>query len=298
MDVKRTRGFYTIVRFVPDILREEFFNVGVILVCPELGYQDMMFTSLKDHPLGRRAGGGHGHFLRSGLSALQQAIRSPHTVKILGGEHPTNGRESVDPSLLAQLGSRSVNNLRFSETRTTVVQEPKAALQALFRHFVTTREPGRSLRPDSRTAIKMEAHALFKQTSLFEHGLEEDKVLDIRTRPVVDFAYTTDVMTCFQAISFAVREDDATKAVNAYRMIRRDINDEWHKYVRPMEARLVAITSEPVSPLAKELIEVMKTDDIEPVGVGDLPGFLAQFRQDLGSLDASAPSSSRSRNVN
>ena len=40
MAVKRMRALYAVIRYIPNMLREEFVNVGVILVCLRQGFKD------------------------------------------------------------------------------------------------------------------------------------------------------------------------------------------------------------------------------------------------------------------
>ena len=46
------QGTYSVLRYVPSIPREEFLNVGVLLVCPQLQYQRIL--ALPDYGQGSR----------------------------------------------------------------------------------------------------------------------------------------------------------------------------------------------------------------------------------------------------
>jgi Protein of unknown function (DUF3037) len=39
--MKRMGASYSVIRYIPDIFREEFVNVGVALFCPEAGYYQL-----------------------------------------------------------------------------------------------------------------------------------------------------------------------------------------------------------------------------------------------------------------
>jgi Protein of unknown function (DUF3037) len=43
-----TRGYYSLIQFCPDICRLEAANIGVVLLCPELGFFDLKVTRNND----------------------------------------------------------------------------------------------------------------------------------------------------------------------------------------------------------------------------------------------------------
>lgn len=130
---------YSIIRFQPFVETEEFANVGVILVAPEIGYIDFLVET-------RKTGRISGFFdsldpttLRASLKSLERELIR---IKKLSGYMP-NGQVRLDlwkgqdaHYLFKSLTKSREGNIRFSDHRYAYHTSPDEKLKALFGYYV------------------------------------------------------------------------------------------------------------------------------------------------------------------
>ena len=130
---------YSILRLQPHIETEEFANVGIALVAPELGYFDFRIET-------RRIGRYTSFFdqIDSGLlrSVLKHVARELARVRDLVGFDPDgqmrfdlDKRERAD-HLFAALVKDREGTIIYSDVRYAIHPDPKAMLDELFNHYV------------------------------------------------------------------------------------------------------------------------------------------------------------------
>ena len=74
---------YAVIRVVPRVEREEFFNVGVVLYCPARKFLQVMFT-LNENRLAAFCGLADIEELKGHLEAFEQVCRGGHGAGIIG----------------------------------------------------------------------------------------------------------------------------------------------------------------------------------------------------------------------
>ena len=119
----QSKGYYSLVRFVPDAFRGEGANLGVILLCPDRRFFEWRLTT--NHQRARR-------FFRydTDVARLRTLGRG------LAERLETSRREYVDPDRLRDFVGRHQDMLQLTELRTCAVGDPQAELDRLFARLV------------------------------------------------------------------------------------------------------------------------------------------------------------------
>lgn len=271
----RLQGLYTVIRYIPDILREEFINVGVILLCPAAQYQGVRVTTLQEHRLGRCVDA-DGHFLKHALSQL--AMLNTHEADALVGQAVApDGR--LDSAGLETLRGMYNNNIVLSPVRSVSVDEPEAVLERLFVRFVAPQAKPANKTIPTRTVIKTNVNKVFRQHNLFRMGVKSDVTLSTPTEPTVDFGYRNGHWHYYHAVPFVGHEASVKVAVNAYSKMALDTR-QHHK------AHFVALVSGQDSPLGQKLSAALNADDIDTIDYRDAPEVAEDITHDLTHISA------------
>lgn len=276
--MKRMQATYMVIRYLPDVPREEFVNVGVVLICPDAGFQDIRILDHFREGSRAKALGGDGLFVRHALTKLHNIIAQRRVDDLLGKEASPDGQLTREGMALLQ--EVFCNNIRFSPLRTAVTSDPAATLAQLFRDYVGDQQPRPEPRTVTRTLIRKRVHEVFEQFRLFSLGLKEDWRLPLLTEPTVDLAYKNDAWHFFQAISFAGHERAVKTAVNAYRQTARDA---WESDTEVRDAQFVALIYRPSQTTSqiRNLEEALKHDNIQLRDYRDAPEIAKDIKRDL-----------------
>jgi hypothetical protein len=126
---------YAVIRYLPDPLREEHLNVGVVVITDDGSFKGCRFVS--DW---RRAR----YFGRRDVSFLKDFAGEFTAAASLQLQLP--GLEHLDSQKLEALAVNWQNAIRFSEVRASVAPDPRALLNRLFEQYVggERREPARA----------------------------------------------------------------------------------------------------------------------------------------------------------
>jgi hypothetical protein len=160
-----TTGYYSIIQFCPDVARGEAANVGVVLLCPEIGFLKTrmaegvgrlkeMFPRLKYDP--KR--------LRITLQSIEQRLE-------IDRERFKTGDD------LRQFAETRANAMRLTLPRSVRVDDPEAELNRLFTRLVDESEKGRR-----RRGIESALATAFKKGGV-EHLVRRKVSLDL---PIVN----------------------------------------------------------------------------------------------------------------
>jgi hypothetical protein len=118
-----TKGYYSLIRFVPDPFRGEGVNLGVILLCPEGQFLDWRITS--NHQRARRF---FGH--AADVARLELVGRG------LANRLQEQRRGLLDPSSFGAFAARHQDMLQLTEPRTCAVQNAQVDLDRLYSRLV------------------------------------------------------------------------------------------------------------------------------------------------------------------
>jgi Protein of unknown function (DUF3037) len=276
----RMGATYAVIRYVPNALREEFVNVGVLLVCPQVAYHGIrILPGFGKDTKARLLENSDGQFVRHALTTLRHSLESGRIASTVGEAGAPEGRLNL--AGLSTLQRMHVNDIRFSALRPTATVDPAVTLEQLFNEFVGPLEAVRKSGNINRTAIKREVHKVFNQYDLFGlEGVQEDFVLPVETEPVVDLAYKNHVWHCYQAISFAGDEREVQRNVNAYRQTANDARAS-NSEVRQAAFAVLAHRPSEVSARVLKSIDSLRVDQIELVEREEFEVLAQHIVQDL-----------------
>lgn len=280
--MNRMRATYSVIRYVPSVTREEFVNVGVLLICPQVGFQAM--RTLHGFGEGSRIKSFEqtdGLFVRHAMTKLRDALEDKSINATLMKPEADASLEPKDLQNLFEM--YQVNNVQFSPPRSVATTEPAVTLEELFQDFVGAAPRSTAPKTVTRTVIRDKAHKEFSQLGLFQLGLQEEWEVPTRTRPKVDFAYLNHVWHSYQAISFTAHEQALTNAVNAYRQTARDAREDSNlpENVRDTKFTVLAHQSTSASVRVRNLIEALEFDRIVVADHRDAADIAKDIERDL-----------------
>lgn len=276
--VSMFRATYMVIRYIPNILREEFVNVGVLLICPEAKFQGVRaISTFGEGSRVKLLGGGDSWFVHHALSKLGEAVNHHRTGEILGNDHRFLTLQ--DLGVLWQM--YGANNIQLTKPRSAATSDPEAILNQLFQDYVGEQPAASPSRNITRTVINRRVHSTFAEQGLFKLGLEEDWRVPVSTEPTIDYAYRNGVWNCYQSISFAGREQQFSLLVNAYRQIARDAEKSADEAVKKAKFTVLGYKPMQFSKQVKNNLAALKEDKIEVVDFNDAPDIALDIKKHL-----------------
>jgi DUF3037 family protein len=172
--------YYSIVRYVPDAIRGEQVNVGVIALKADGSFAGVRFdrTFARARTLGRRRDVGFLRELRKSLEDLAEDQNNEQLPFLVGGERHTStlaGHPRLEVPLLTSLSTRWSNSIQLSEPRASLETDPLRLLDEVYRRYVAPEEETVGARArDRRWIVARAARALEArvQTDLTEQPSE------------------------------------------------------------------------------------------------------------------------------
>jgi len=276
--VSMFRAVYMIIRYIPDTLREEFVNIGVLLACPEADFQGVRaISSFGEGSKVKLLGDGDGYFVRHTLNKLSNIVDKRSTGEILG-----NDGRCLTPGDSENLWQMyRANNIQLSEPRTAATSDPKATLEQLFQDFVGGQSTISRSSNITRTVINRHVRSVFAEQGLFKLGLREDWRLPVSTEPIVDYAYKNSVWNFYQAISFSGKEQRFSLQTNAYRQVASDAKKSSSEVVA--KAGFVVLGYLPAQPSkqVRNNLAALEEDNIKFVDFQEAPDIARDIRTHL-----------------
>ena len=118
-----TKGYYSVIQYCPDRSRMEAANVGVLLLCPEIGFVKARTAAGNDRA---RKFFGYDSFDKRRLNAAKRAIERRLEVD----------RESFrSPEDIVRFMDTRGNDILLTPPRPTKVLDPEAELETLFKEL-------------------------------------------------------------------------------------------------------------------------------------------------------------------
>lgn len=191
-----TKGYYSIVRFVPDAFRGEGVNLGVLLLCPKEGYLHWHFTS--NHQRARR-------FFKYEADASRLKILSKGLASRLEAERS----HLLDPEALRLFARRQQDAVQFTELRTCAIVDPAAELLQLYERLVEP-ETVETVPTAAMNASQVRAYVSkqFENAGVLDR-LNKDVEFEARYRTTpyhFDFGYQNGEHKIIHTASFALKD--------------------------------------------------------------------------------------------
>lgn len=150
---------FMLVRYVPDLVRDEGLNIGIFLHSPEEEYLDCLFTD--DF---RRVKRFHEQADVDLLRELQQHF-----------EQEIKEHENDLASYLRAIEESYSNLIQVTPPRTCLLHDPQEEIQELFSRYVGA-PLGAPLPQDTRMRIKQRLHSALKRAGVLDHKLFEKRI--------------------------------------------------------------------------------------------------------------------------
>lgn len=266
------RALYSVIRYVPSLLREEFVNVGVVVVSPAQNWHGVkVISSFGDGSRVKAFAGADGAFVR-------------HAVHTLAATLTRSSAEAWTAERFRDFTvAYAANNLQLTPPRPAAA-DPVVLLDWLFTQLVEEVRPERTSPRTGRTVVREQVKAVFTQRGLFKLGLKEDYTLPVRSEPVVDLAYKNGVWHCYQALGLDVEKRRASQDVNAYRQAVTDARNSDTPELA--QGRFAVFTNAKGDPtLRGDLLGLLEDQRIDVLTVDDAPTIAMQIQHDLRAHD-------------
>jgi DUF3037 family protein len=262
---------FFLVRYVPDLTREEFLNIGLFLHNPEEKFLDCCFTD--DVPRIRRF---HPHADTEFLRELQPFF-----------EEQIHEHENDLDGYLQEMQESFSNLIQLTPPRPCLTSEPQAEMQKLFDRYVGARLAG-PLPQDTRMRIKQRLTDALRQQGVLEHPRLETRIPADRWTPKgdpfkFDFGYLpaeaagkpNGQIKLIHALSLTRDDEIAAKLANTI------------GYVRKKEpAKLTAVVERlpaPVDEIASHSLRILQDAAISIQPLDGIHSFAQSVRTELGA---------------
>ena len=261
-EANRKHCRFYVVRYVPDIVRGEFINVGVFLYSPEQKYLGSLFTSDS-----RRLKRFHPQADLELFRSLQESFE----------EQIQDNVDNLE-GYLESLRSSLSNLIQISEPESLMAEEPSLEIGKIFDRYVGG-PPTDEVQENTRLRIRGLMQAAFVEAGILER-LE-------RRIPAARYTFPGDPLR----FDFGYRPDGEMKLLHALSLQRDTELAKALAYtmgqVRRREpATLTAVVgSEPVEErgvVARAAAQILEGSDILIEPVSNISGVAASIRRELG----------------
>jgi Protein of unknown function (DUF3037) len=244
---------YRILRYTPNLVRDEWVNIGVLVFDPASGERRMrLIEDQEEYTRIRRLHPQADEFL---LRALRDDLenRFQQSAEANGG---TNGWQQ----LLAKWDDTLSNALQLAPQKGTMASDLDAELERLYAdHVALQRGPSRVGAPGSRAAVRSYCSQVFKQARLWER-LEKS----VRAG---DYTFPGDPMR----LDYSYRRNGTRGFVQTLSVSRA-----------PADAKLLAYTAERITAKARWKTEFAAVTDVELQDSNERHRFVRDTLRDVG----------------
>lgn len=204
--------YYSIVRYLPDDIRGEQLNVGVIALTEDGTFAGSRFdpSLQRARSLARGADVGFIRALRDtfhDILTTQLGSQLPLVTNVRGREQTLEGKPRLDVSLLRHLARQWANSIQLSEPRASLEPDPQRLLDEIFRRYVVPTATAEHKRPhDRRWLVSRAAEVL--------QALAYERFTDA-SQDIVRRKYVLDGFVERHTFELALTRNDAVHAVCA-----------------------------------------------------------------------------------
>lgn len=226
--------YYSVVRYVPDVVRDEGINIGVVLEAGNNGHKTIKLLFTENY---RRAARLDPHFTTRTLEKILSSSARQITQQAVGGKL----------ELSDLIDNYSGGRIQFTEPRITAVDDPNTEIEDLYSQFVYEQKVEREHGKGDST-LKREVKDVFTEHGIdhtyFKYGTYKDPILVQGQRAKYEFDLKLEVngtLDLFRCISFDV--DDYHTKVGAAKVLAYDSRDI--REASP-QAEIISILQPPV----------------------------------------------------
>lgn len=230
---------FTIIRYVPDQVRNEPKNIGVLLQVPERNY----FSAKVPRKLGTLLEASESDVLL--LKEYLKELLADHSFKEADQQYINTGdKAKLDPEYLNELSKRAIGKIHFAEPAGILTKDPEGDLENLFRRYVGE---GSLLSPSSesptrsrlKTSLKRDLARLRLLTtprgapvSRDRKGLQQDALLNTGVSGAsypVDFSYQNGKLLVVETVDFHKSDNELQRETFGAAFKLTDLMRGWKR---------------------------------------------------------------------
>jgi hypothetical protein len=258
---------FFLLRYVPDLVKDEFINVGIVLREQEAGHTRVRFTN--DWSRARCLDPDLDAEMLEALDVeLQQLCRQ--------------GKAGRD-ELLGRIGESFSNTLQLSPVKACLTQSAEQEIEKLAELYLKTmpRRPVlRERSPRQRIRVKMQSE--FENAGVWAHMRKNIAVSDY-TQPgdptKIDCGYRPNgVVRLFQALSFTAEADSAKALAFSYPQIAAGIS---RAEAAGTELTAIVESVEPGDLSARFILDTLRGSSIQVATLAEMPAIAERARKEL-----------------
>jgi Protein of unknown function (DUF3037) len=256
---------FFLLRYVPDAVKDEFVNIGVLLFDGNTGYAGVRFTS---------------------DWARVRCLDSEADVEVLQSLEADFKRQLANGAAREVVGKMEdllSNTLQITPAKAVLTDSPENELGRLATYYLDRKHPGRKPRRSVRQGILSQMRGAFEQAGVWK-ALDQNIPASRYTRPgdplKIDCGYQPNgVVHLFQAVALSTEPDTAKVLAFTYPLLAQGISRE-----RRAKMELTAIVENEIDRDDGSLqfaAETLESSGIRIVAVRDMPAVAERVRIDL-----------------
>jgi hypothetical protein len=258
---------FLLMRYVPDPFKNEFVNIGVLLLARDHGFAGVRFT----HDWGRV------RCLDPGADIdLLEALETDMRARL---QESADSREQFVYGLQDTLST----GLQISEPKALLASSPQRDLEELARTYLERPQPKRETRPGARQRIVARMQEAFVAAGVWDALNKKIKAAKY-TRPgdplKIDCGYRPNgVIRLFHAVSLATEPDSAKILCFTYPTLAEGI-----ERIEGAKADLTAIVEDDLDHSDEAIqfaVEALERTSIHVVGLSQMPDLAERARMEL-----------------
>lgn len=281
---ERRQCEFQLIRYVPDPVKNEFINIGVLLRAAEGAENVLRFT--RDWSRVRCLDPNADTDM---LEALE--IEIGDRLRTQAADHARPGSKPI----MALLEGSLSNGIQITDAKAYLAETFIAGLEDLMRRFVDTPRRERSQRRGGRTAVLAAMRRQFEEAGVWTMMRKQIAASEY-TKPGdplrIDCGYRNGMVKMFQAVSLDTNADDAKLLAFAARSLARGV-ERYEKKQLLLTAIVEPIgwtqddneadsgPSEERTALYKFARETMEEHDIRVMATSELPNLARAAREEL-----------------
>ena len=219
---------YTVVRYVPNVLRDEPVNIGVILQCTEVAFISGIFAKNFETRLRGQVNPGDKVVLSAYVQGFQQQFSHYSSVS-QKGLFASSDAKILQTDYLVQLSRQRSSKLQFSELKTATTSDPETELERLYNTFVGEVEhPNAVKRSRFKSVVKKDlVSAKLIRTN---NGIKLNATVSggiSKLRHPIDFVYANGKTTAIEAVDInRSQHSDVFEAAFKFEDLRYGLKDK------------------------------------------------------------------------
>ncbi len=254
-------GFYSVVRFCPDIDRGEAVNVGVIIGAPGIGMRVRMAE--RNEYVKRRFGAEA--FDNTRLTLVKDGL--------------AERLKDVEPTAeaLTGFGAAEAGKLQISPPRPMVVSDLDGEVLSLFQRLVEDPEIARRERRTPKPDLSPIVKQLVRRNVPIQRRPEVN--VPILDEPLTaDFAFQNGARNLVKSVGLSGREENAME--EASDLGSKGLLLAKHPGANGAESKLVVVADIDDQQLRQRVHRLLNDHDVRFVEVNDLPSFAEEIERD------------------